>query len=81
MSLAQLHHTSSGPGLAAVSPGVPPGIRKAAEHLFGYVPPRGTPPHTAAPAQRPRTGEGNALRRLHHRSPAATCLCGDLAHR
>ncbi|WP_143596564.1 hypothetical protein, partial [Streptomyces albidoflavus] len=43
MSLAQLHHTSSGPGLAAVSPGVPPGIRKAAEHLFGYVPPRGTP--------------------------------------
>ncbi|WP_436739491.1 GTPase-associated protein 1-related protein [Streptomyces sp. BBFR102] len=44
MSLAQLHHTSSGPGLAAVTPGVPPGVRKAAEQLFGYVPPRGTPP-------------------------------------
>ncbi|MEY6567590.1 hypothetical protein AB8B12_22125, partial [Streptomyces sp. PGLac3x] len=54
MSLAQLHHTSSGPGLAAVSPGVPPGIRKTAEHLFGYVPPRGTPPPPPPPPGAPR---------------------------
>ncbi|WP_256251120.1 GAP1-N2 domain-containing protein [Streptomyces sampsonii] len=63
MSLAQLHHTSSGPGLAAVSPGVPPGIRKAAEHLFGYVPPRGTPPHPT-PAEVDRLPTAYALTAL-----------------
>lgn len=77
MSLAQLHHTSSGPGLAAVSPRVPPGIRKAAEHLFGYVPPRGTPPHpTPAEVDRLPTAfsltameDGSLL--LSHTAPVA----------
>ncbi|MDQ0296249.1 GTPase-associated protein 1-related protein [Streptomyces diastaticus] len=64
MSLAQLHLTSPGPGLAAVSPGVPPGIREAAEQLFAHVPPRGAPPHpTPAQADRlPTTFSLTAMR-------------------
>ncbi|MFD5185538.1 GTPase-associated protein 1-related protein [Streptomyces sp. NPDC058372] len=74
MSLAQLHHTTPGPGLAAVSPGVPSDIQQAAEQLFGYVPPQGTPPHPT-PAEVDRLPTAFALTAL----PDGSLLLGHTA--